>query len=126
MAWTTEQKIAGALRLPWTVISETTPEGDRLLRVAELPAAVGTGESDDDLERDFWESFEATIAAYLESGDSLPRPKLLKGPFPWDIRPAQAKAFAVRVEDGRSEVAPQHESGAIEPLQFEKLVGASA
>jgi hypothetical protein len=82
MAWTQEQKLAHLLALPWTIRLERTPEGDRLLRVAELPAAVGTGDTDAQLERDFWEALEATIRAYLHFGDTLPLPPDVT--LPWE------------------------------------------
>jgi predicted RNase H-like HicB family nuclease len=62
------------LALPWTVVPETTPEGDRLLRVREVPSAVGHGETDEELERDLWESLTASLEAYLHFGDPVPLP----------------------------------------------------
>ena len=62
------------LRLPWTIISETSPEGDRLLRVLEIPSAVGTGHTDDELIADLWASLRESLRAYLEFGDEVPVP----------------------------------------------------
>lgn len=95
MTWTTEQKVDYLLRQPWTIYAETTPEGDRLLRVKELPAAVGCGDDDDSLIADFWESLRATLEAYLAMGSSPPRPALAPA-YPWE-RPAVPVAAAQEV-----------------------------
>ena len=70
------------LRLPWTFVRETTPEGDTLLRVAEIPSAVGTGETDPDLEADVWASLRASLEAYLHFGDPIPLPR--GAHLPWE------------------------------------------
>jgi predicted RNase H-like HicB family nuclease len=62
------------LAMPWTIVSEMTPEGDRLLRVREIPSAIGTGETDEEIERDLMESLEASLRAYLHFGDAVPLP----------------------------------------------------
>ena len=62
------------LALPWTIVAETTPEGDRLLRVREIPSAIGHGETDDELARDLRESLESSLRAYLHFGDPIPMP----------------------------------------------------
>lgn len=62
------------LALPWTIVAETTPEGDRLLRVREIPSAIGHGETDDELTRDLRESLESSLRAYLHFGDPIPKP----------------------------------------------------
>lgn len=71
MAWTVSQKVDHLIRLPWTIVAEKTPEGDSLLRVVELPAAVGSGIDEKSLSDDFWESFVATLEAYIAL-DSVP------------------------------------------------------
>ena len=62
------------LALPWTIVPETTPEGDRLLRVREIPSAVGHGATDAELERDLWDSLRESLLAYLHFGDAVPQP----------------------------------------------------
>lgn len=62
------------LALPWTIVSEMTPEGDRILRVREIPSAIGTGGTDEEIERDLMESLEASLRAYLHFGDDVPVP----------------------------------------------------
>lgn len=81
MNWTTEQKIDSLLRLPWSIRSEVTAEGDRLLRVVEIPSAVGSGQSDDEAVADLWESLRASLAAYLHFEDKIPLPE--GSPLPW-------------------------------------------
>jgi predicted RNase H-like HicB family nuclease len=85
MDWTDEQTSAYLLRLPWTVAPETTPEGDRLLRVAEIPSAVGNGDTDAELEQDFWEALRASLEAYLHFGDPLPLPAGCIPPWEKDL-----------------------------------------
>lgn len=107
MPWTTKQKIEAALRLPWTVVPETTPEGDRLLRVAELPAAVGCGATDNELADDFWESLEGTLLAYFEFGDPLPRPKEWRGSFPWEQTEPQTASPTYDLRSGVGSAAAE-------------------
>jgi predicted RNase H-like HicB family nuclease len=63
------------LRLPWTIVRETSPEGDLLLRVAEIPSVVGTGATPSDAEADLWESLRESLKAYAHFGDPIPLPK---------------------------------------------------
>ena len=97
MSWSNEQKLAHLLSLPWTVVPDTSPEGDRLLRVQELPAAVGTGVSDEQLSRDFWESLRATLETYLHFEDGIPLPPGVDR-LPWEAEEGatQSQAFVVR------------------------------
>jgi hypothetical protein len=107
MAWTQEQKLDYLLRLPWTIVPETTPEGDRLLRVRELRAAVGHGETDDELIHDFWESLRSTLLCYIHFNDPIPLPEG-EEQLPWllsDATVPEARRLAVE-----SAVA-----GAVEP-----------
>jgi predicted RNase H-like HicB family nuclease len=62
------------LRLPWTIVKEITPEGDHLLRVAEIPSAVGSGATSEEMEADLWESLRESLRAYLHFGDPIPMP----------------------------------------------------
>ena len=67
-------KLTYLLRLPWTFVREQTPEGDTVLRVAEVPSAVGTGDTDVELEADVWASLRASLESYLQFGDTIPLP----------------------------------------------------
>lgn len=82
MAWTAKQKLNYLLQQPWTIVTETTPEGDNLLRVQELPAAVGCGDDTASLEADFWESFVTTLEAYI-AVDAIPPLPHGAHPVPW-------------------------------------------
>lgn len=62
------------LWLPWTILRDTTPEGDVILRVKEIPSVIGAGESDTERERDMWESLTESLFAYLHFGDTVPAP----------------------------------------------------
>ncbi len=95
MAWTEELKLTYLMRLPWTIVAEKTPEGDSLLRVRELPSVVGCGTSPEELEKDFWESFESALRAYLHFGDLIPLPAEIE--LPW----AQVEAGRKTLEDER-------------------------
>jgi hypothetical protein len=81
MAWDQQRKLDYLLRLPWTISPELTPEGDRLLRVRELPSVIASGDSDEEIERDFWDSLETTLRSYLHFGDDIPLPEGLTPPW---------------------------------------------
>lgn len=70
-----EADLQRLLRLPWTILREVTPEGDVLLRVKEIPSAVGSGETEEELVADLWESLSESLHAYLHFGDSVPLPR---------------------------------------------------
>ena len=74
MNWTDERKLAYLLRLPWTFVTETTPEEDLLVRVAEVPAAVGTGATLEEIASDAWEALSDALRAHLHFGDPVPLP----------------------------------------------------
>lgn len=69
-----ERDIQRLLRLPWTIIRDVTPEGDVLLRVKEIPSAVGSGDSDEARIADLWESLSESLRAFLHFGDAVPLP----------------------------------------------------
>ena|SRR2546425_296821 len=81
MSWTQDQQLEYLLRLPWTVVAETTPEGDRILRIAEIPSATGSGHTTNDMERDLWDSLRESLRAYLNFGDPIPLPDGAKSPW---------------------------------------------
>lgn len=70
-----EMDLQRLLHLPWTVDRETTPEGDELLRVREIPSAVGCGASDQERIEDLWQSLTESLRAYLHFGDAVPMPQ---------------------------------------------------
>jgi predicted RNase H-like HicB family nuclease len=83
MDWTTEQKLAALMRLPWSVtVAPNVEEGYLVARVAELPSAVATGEDERALGRDLWAAIEASLACYLEFGDPIPLPA--GAALPWE------------------------------------------
>lgn len=86
MTWTFEEKVDYLLRLPWTVVRDTSPEGDTLLRVKELPDVVGCGEDQEALEADFWASLRASLESYLHFGDTIPRPGFAPSRLPWEVK----------------------------------------
>lgn len=69
-----DKNLQRLLHLPWTVVREVTPEGDVLLRVKEIPSAVGSGDSDADRVADLWESLSESLRALLHFGDPVPFP----------------------------------------------------
>lgn len=75
MPHSSESDLQGLLRLPWTIVKEVTPEGDVLLRVKEIPSAVGSGSTVDELVADLWESLTESLRAYLHFGDRIPLPQ---------------------------------------------------
>lgn len=70
-----EMDIQRLMHSPWTVLREVTPEGDILLRVKEIPSAVGSGESDEERVQDLWESLSESLRALLHFGDAIPFPQ---------------------------------------------------
>lgn len=82
MKWTSEAKLDYLLRLPWTIIREAAMDGELLLRVVEIPSAVGSGETLDELERDMWESLRASLETFLQFDDVIPLPSGISG-LPW-------------------------------------------
>jgi len=76
MTWTLTDKLDALMRLGWTVTTEKDPdEGYLTARVAELPDAIATGDSEKELAIDAWEAIRASLSARLESGDEIPLPK---------------------------------------------------
>ena len=72
-----EPEIQRLLRLPWTILSETSPEGDLLLRVKEIPSAVGCGETEEAAIADLREALAESLRAQLHFGDAVPVPTTL-------------------------------------------------
>lgn len=97
MEWTPEAKVEYLLRrVTWTVRAETTPEGDRLLRCNEIPDAIGTGDNDEAIEGDFWESLRASMEAYVHFNDRPPVP--VGTLLPWESnRPPSLTPMATMV-----------------------------
>ena|SRR2546425_12448467 len=88
MPWTTDEKLAYLMRLPWTI--EAKPEDDyTVLRVKELPSVIATGKTQEELEADFWESLRATLEAYTHYNDPIPLPSEVAR-LPWQPRSAAA------------------------------------
>lgn len=69
-----DMEIRRLLTLPWTVLREDTLDGDVILRVKEIPSAIGSGATDDEREHDLWDSLTASLKAYLHFGDAIPEP----------------------------------------------------
>lgn len=118
MTWTTDQKLESLLRLPWTISSETTPEGDRLLRVAEIPSAVGSGTDDLEVESDLWESLRAFLAAYLHFDDEIPLPEGCD--LPWSIADRRNEAPKVAL------IVRQRRDSLEQPLDEVEPTGAAS
>lgn len=97
MTWTENQQLEYLLKLPWTVVAETTSEGDRVLRIAEIPSATGSGDSPSQMERDLWESLRESLRAYLHYGDPIPVPAAASPPWVDAAhKPAPPTPFVVR------------------------------
>jgi predicted RNase H-like HicB family nuclease len=69
-----DQQIERLMSLPWTILREVTPEGDRILRIAELPSVIAGGNTDDEMNADLTESLRESLRAYLHFGDPIPVP----------------------------------------------------
>ena len=95
MTWTDAQKIDYLLSQPWTLVPDKGDDGELLLRVRELPGAVGCGETPEEVERDFWESLRATLEAYLHFGDVIPKPPGVQR-FAWEAPPRSENVFVYK------------------------------
>ena len=82
MTWTTERQIALLMRLPWTIVA-TDEDGERVLRVREIPSVIATGTDPETVEAEFWESLRESLAAYLHFGDPIPKPPGVRL-LPWE------------------------------------------
>ncbi len=81
--WTNERKLEALLRLPWTLhMTRNSEDGYWVMRVGELPAALATGATPEELERAFWESLRETLAVFLKEGDEIPLPPGISR-YPW-------------------------------------------
>jgi hypothetical protein len=112
MPWSKEQKLKHLLRLPWTLLVEVGDEPDEvLIRVAEIPSAVGSGVGDAAVE-DFWASLSAALSARLDFGDRIPLPPDVNR-LPWEGE----KALAVEdTEAGSVFQLRSHEDGGVEKV----------
>jgi len=105
MTWSEGAKVQYLLRLPWSIVP-STEDGERVLRVRELPSVVVSGPADTEAEQqtlaaDFWDSVAESLRCYLHFGDPLPRPPGVSS-FPWE-RPGGVLVFGRRmVLRGRS------------------------
>lgn len=110
MAWDEQRKLKYLLVLPWTIYTEQTPEGDRLVRVRELPSVIGSGSNDEEIEQDFWDSLEATLRSYLHFDDDLPLPFGMTA-LPWKqaaaARPTFVQRRTFRVVNNRQQLIDQ-------------------
>ena len=82
MPWTEEAQLRYLCLLPWTIVSETAPEGGHRLRVNELPGAVGRGDTPEAREADLCYALCATLSAYLRAGLDIPHPAVVRS-LPW-------------------------------------------
>jgi predicted RNase H-like HicB family nuclease len=69
-----DRQLDHLMSLPWTIVRETTPEGDRILKVAELPSVIASGETDEEMNVELAESLRESLRAYLHFGDPIPVP----------------------------------------------------
>lgn len=72
-----EADLPWLLRLPWTIrslyVTDETPSY-WCLRCAEIPSAIATGESEAEVEKEFWESLRESLHIYLIHDDPIPVP----------------------------------------------------
>lgn len=84
--WTTDRKLEALLRLPWSLrMTHNSEDGYWVMRVEELPAALATGDTPEELERAFWESLRESLVVFLEHGDPIPLPPGVTR-YPWGPR----------------------------------------
>jgi predicted RNase H-like HicB family nuclease len=69
-----DRQIEHLMSLPWTIVRETTPEGNDILKIAELPSVVVSGDTDEEMTAELAESLRESLRAYLHFGDPIPVP----------------------------------------------------
>ncbi|MEP6832951.1 MAG: hypothetical protein ABJB74_06130 [Gemmatimonas sp.] len=77
-----DPKVAQLMALPWTIRVSKDDENGLVAMVEELPDAIATGNTPEELERDFWQSLAESIRARLALGDEVPRPVRATKPLP--------------------------------------------
>ena len=98
MDWTENEKLAYLLPLPWTIIPQAGDEaGDLVVTCAEIPAAIGAGSNERELETSFWESLRLALRSYLREGDAVPLPQRAGHPLPWESEFRRVTSSAYRV-----------------------------
>ena len=95
--WTSQEKLAALMRLPWSIRVEQEAGGGPLVaHVGELPDAVARGDSIKALGKHLWISLSESLARRLERGESIPLPP--GRPLPWDgPLPSRAESVELRV-----------------------------
>jgi len=129
MPWDDQRKLEYLLALPWSIYTEVTAEGDRLLRVRELPPVMGSGASDEDIEREFWDSLEATLRSYVHFGDELSLPLGMTLPWKQAPRAPAQRRRAFRAAKGHTakdqpQRIDQPDTGTVERWEERELVEA--
>jgi len=81
--WTDSQKLRVLMRLPWTIRVENDTDGTFVARVAEMPDAIATGNSERELSKELWEALRASLACRLEFHDDIPAPPNAR--LPWEL-----------------------------------------
>lgn len=122
MEWTTEDRLDYLLRLPWTIVREVATDGELLLRVAEIPSAVGNGDSLAELEGDMWESLRASLEAYVQFDDAIPLPPGISG-LPWQQeRPSDHKVYVRLKGNPPTEIDPGSSAAAYQGVSIPEPV----
>lgn len=63
------------LLMPWTLVPGSDEDSPYTLRVAEIPAVLGVGNSEKEVEQSFWEAMRSVLSSYIEDGEVLPKPR---------------------------------------------------
>jgi len=70
-----DRELHRLLSLPCTILREGASDREIILRVEEIPSAVGTGASATNGERNLRDSLTESLTAYRPFGDPVPLPK---------------------------------------------------
>jgi predicted RNase H-like HicB family nuclease len=111
MSWTRQQKLDALLRLPWTVrVEQDEEEGYFIARVIEIPSALATADSREELEGELWDSLRASLEVYLDHGDDIPLPPSVEV-LPWEQQPfRQAGALKATYRPGEALISTNDET----------------
>ena len=73
--WTSAERLAALMRLPWSIRVETDPhDGGLIARVTEVPDAIATGATERELAKDLWDALYLSLKVRLEHDDWIPLP----------------------------------------------------
>jgi predicted RNase H-like HicB family nuclease len=113
--WTNERKVDALLRLPWRLrVTHGEENGHWVMRADEIPSALATGSTPEEVETAFWESLRESLLVYLECGDPIPLPAGVKC-LPWQLtgQPVRVVSGQLQLTAALAFIASQQEANLV-------------